>query len=416
MRLFSLTCGHTSLKSLFSNKYYLCYVAIRVLISLAATALAVSVGWHIYQATGNPIDLALVALAQVLPTWLFFIISGWVSDNFSRRNVIQVCLAINGLVYFALAVVMRGGDFDTDTVLALLFIYGCARAFYFPAMQSTLPVIVDKSILTRAVSNASTIWTVAMTAGPLVGGILLAWLDVGVYWLLGGLMLLAQVFGALLPPMKTEQKGGRSIHDLTLGIRFVWRNPLVFPSISLDLFIIMAGSVMTLLPIYAADILQLGPEGLGFLRAMPALGSVVSGIIIERFGHGGAAGRSLYVALAGFSLSILVFAVSETLWLSLLALFFYGFADMVSVIIRSSITHLATPDHLRGRVNAVNALFIVSSNELGDFRAGLAAGLMGAVPAAVVGSLCAFAVVAVGFWRSPTLRNLQKIEDIKTDD
>ncbi|HSG60550.1 MAG TPA: MFS transporter [Pseudomonadales bacterium] len=380
--------------------------------SLATTALAVAIGWHIYHATGNPIDLALVALMQVLPTWLFFLISGWASDNLSRRLVIQVSLAINALVFVLLALAMSHTVLDLHIILGLLFLFGCGRAFYFPAMQSTLPVIVEKKLLTTAVSNASTVWTVAMTAGPLIGGVLLAWLDVGIYWLLFGLMLMALGFASLLPRMSAAHKGGRSIKDLTMGIRFVWRNPLVFPSITLDLLIIMAGSVMTLLPIYAADILHLGPEGLGLLRAMPALGSVVSGLVVGRMGYGEYAGRSLYVALAGFSLSIMVFALSETLWLSLLALFAYGFADMISVIIRSSITHLATPDTLRGRVNAVNALFIVSSNELGDFRAGLMAGLLGAVPAALTGALCAFAVVSVGYWRSPELRRLKKVEDI----
>jgi MFS family permease len=400
---------------LFNNRPYLYYLAVRVLMSLASTALAVAVGWHIYQATGNPVDLAMVAFVQVLPTWLFFIVSGWVSDNVSRRRVIMICLAINAGVFALLAAELSSGAFQTNTILGLLFIYGCARAFYFPAMQSTLPVIIEKALLTKAVSNASTIWTVAMTVGPFVGGLLLGWLDVGIYWLLGALMLVALGCASCLPAMKATHKGGRSIKDLTKGVRFVWRNPLVFPSITLDLFIIMLGSVMTLLPIYAADILNLGPEGLGMLRAMPALGSVVSGIVIERLGYGAYAGRSLYVALAGFALSILVFALSKTLWLSLLALFAYGFADMVSVIIRSSITHLATPDDLRGRVNAVNALFIVSSNELGDFRAGLMAGVIGAVPAAVIGSFGAFIVVAVSYWRSPELRRLKKVEEIKED-
>jgi len=296
--------------------------------------------------------------------------------------------------------------------LLLLFVYGCARAFYFPAMQSVLPVIVSKQELSRAVSNASTIWTMAMTAGPLIGGFLLGWLDFGVYWLLVGLMLAGLVGASLMPMMKSEQKAGRSLKGLTLGISFVWRNPLVLPSISLDLFIIIAASVMTLLPIYAADILNLEPEGLGLLRAMPALGSVICGFLIERYGYGKFAGKSLFMALFGFALSVSVFAFSETLWLSLLALFFYGATDMVSVIIRSSITHMATPDHLRGRVNAVNALFIVSSNELGDFRAGMVAGLLGAVPTVALGAACAFVVVLVGYWRSPELRQLARVEDI----
>lgn len=401
---------------LLKNKAYLCYLSIRVLMSLTSTGLAVSIGWHVYQATGNAFDLALVALVQVLPTWLLFLLSGWIVDNVSRRLVILLCLLIKTLIFFVIALEMQGETFSLGRVLLLLFLFGCCRAFFFPAMQSTLPVIVDKKILTQAVSNSSTIWTIAMTSGPILGGVLLGQFDRGVYWLFVALLSSASVISYFLPKMHVQQRGGRSWQDLTMGIRFVWHDALVFPSITLDLFIIMMGSVMTLLPIYASDVLHLGPEGLGLLRSMPALGSVVSGLVIGQLGYGKHAGRSLFYALFAFAVSIMVFALSTTLWLSLMALFVYGFSDMVSVIIRSSITHLATPDFLRGRVNAVNSLFIVSSNELGDFRAGLVAGLFGAVPAAAIGSLCALLVAGVGLWRSPKLLALRHVEEIKTSN
>lgn len=401
----------TTLLSISGYRYYL---LVRVLMSLVATSLSISIGWHIYQLTGNAFDLAKVAMVQVLPTWLLFIVSGWVVDQISRARIIQLCMLIYVVVITALALEMSAEHFSVNKVLLLLFLFGCGRAFYFPAMQSILPTLVEKSLLTKAVSQSSTVWTIAMTTGPIVGGLVLEAFDKGVYWVLVALLCLSFLASLRLPNLMVKNRGGRSFSDLTLGIRFVWRDALVLPSISLDLFIIMFASVMALLPIYAADILHLGPDGLGLLRAMPALGSVVSGIVIGRIGYGKHAGNALFIALTGFATSVLVFSLSTTLWLSLLALFCYGFADMVSVVIRSSITHLATPDHLRGRVNAVNSLFIVSSNELGDFRAGLVAGFVGVVHAATLGALCAFGVVAMGYWRSKALRGLQKVEDIES--
>ena len=379
---------------------------------MSITSLAVSVGWHIYEATGNPMDLAFIGLTQIVPIWALFLVSGWVVDNAPRRRVLQVTILVQILTYATLAWMLRDGVQDVIWIYLLLLINSCARAFVGPSIQSILPGLVSKADLSQAVSVASTVWTAAMTAGPFLAGYLLHWFDVKVYWVIVVLMLGAFIAVSLLDEPARVKKAQREWRDVLQGIIFVWGNPLVFPSMAIDLFAIMMGSVMVLLPIYAMDILQVGPEGLGYMRAMPALGSVVAGLVISKLGHGPHSGRALFTALAAFTLSVVMFGLSELYWLSLLALFIYGASDMVSVVLRTSIIHLATPDDLRGRVNAVNSLFIASSNELGDLRGGAAAAWLGVVPAVMAGALCTGAVGAIAWWRSKDLRQLQSTDQI----
>lgn len=397
---------------LFKNKSFVLYLVIRVFLSLSVTSLSVAVGWHIYEATGNAMDLAFIGLTQIVPIWALFLMSGWVVDNAPRRRVLQVTIVTQTLVYLALAWALRGGVQDVGLIYICLLINSCARAFVGPSIQSILPGLIPKSDLPQAVSVASTVWTIATTIGPFVAGYLLLWFDVKVYWVIASLMLIAFIAVTLLDEPAMVKKAQREWRDVVQGVIFVWRNPLVFPSMAIDLFAVMMGSVMVLLPIYAMDILQVGPEGLGYMRAMPALGSVVAGVVISKFGHGPHSGRALFAALGVFSLSIAIFGVSELYWLSLLALFAYGASDMVSVVLRTSIVQLATPDELRGRVNAVNSLFIASSNELGDLRGGAVAAWLGAVPAVLVGAACTAGVGLIAWWRSKDLRRLQSTDDI----
>jgi MFS family permease len=397
---------------LLKNRSFVLYLALRVFLSLSVTTLAVSVGWHIYEATGNPMDLAFIGLTQIVPIWALFLVSGWVVDNVPRRRVLQITIVIQMLTYCALAWILRDGVQDVGWIYILLLINSCARAFVGPSIQSILPGLVSKAELSKAVSVASTVWTGAMTAGPFVAGYLLHWFDVQVYWVIVVLMIGALVSVSLLSEPAMVKTTRREWRDVVQGIVFVWGNPLVFPSMAVDLFAIMMGSVMVLLPIYAMDILQVGPEGLGYMRAMPALGSMLAGLVISRFGHGPHSGQALFLALVAFTLSIVVFGLSELYWLSLFALFVYGASDMVSVVLRTSIIHLATPDELRGRVNAVNSLFIASSNELGDLRGGAAAAWLGVVPAVLLGAACTAGVGLIAWWRSKDLRQLKSTEDI----
>jgi len=341
-----------------------------------------------------------------------FMVTGWVADNFSRRKVMMIAMAVQLSTYGGLAWLMRGGIDEVSLVYLMLFINSCSRAFIAPSMMAILPNVVEKKLISQAVSVASTVWQGAMTAGPFVAGLLLAAIDVNIYWVMMVFVALCLISISRLPELRAERKDTRKLSDVVEGIKFVWRDVYLYPSMALDLFIMMLGGVMALLPIYAMDILNVGPEGLGYMRAMPAVGSVVAGVFVSKFGYGGHAGRALFVALAIFSVSILGFALSETFWLTLLMLAIFGASDMISVIIRSSILHIATPDELRGRTNAVNALFISSSNEMSDFRAGAVAAWFGAVPAAVIGAASALVVAGVGYWRSKAMRELKSVDDI----
>ncbi len=378
--------------------------------------LSVAVGWHIYAATGNPFDLALVGLMQILPIAGLFILSGWVVDNLQRKHVMVGCAVLEGLVLVGLAISLGSGEFDRFVVFSLLFLNGIARAFYMPAVDSILPGIVSRDYLSRAVALTSTSWTAGSAAGPFVAGFLIAWMDTGIYPLLAVSCFVAAGMAMLLPSIVVRRPAGRGLAQMLDGIRYVYRNPLVLPSISLDLFIVLVGSVVALLPVYAIDVLHVGPEALGLMRAMPALGAVAAGILFARLPPMRHTGALLNTALAIFAVSIIVFAISGSLWLSLAALFVYGASDMVSVNVRSTIIQLATPDELRGRVNSVNALFIATSNDLGDFRAGTVATFLGPVATVLTGGIMAAGVVAGALLLFPTLRRLDRITDARHDE
>ncbi|MEM9532117.1 MAG: MFS transporter [Pseudomonadota bacterium] len=396
------------------NRAFLLYLASQVLATLASTMLSVAVGWHIYQATGDPFDLALVGLMQILPIAGLFIVSGWVVDNLQRKYILIACVALQSVVLVGLAVSLGSDEFSPVQVFGLLFLNGVARAFQMPASQSVLPGIVSQEYLSRAVAISSTVWTAGGTAGPFVAGFLVAWLDTHIYWLLALLTGTAGVLFAFLPALTVRRPSGRGMAQLLEGVRYVWRNPLVLPAISLDLLIVLVGSVVALLPIYASDVLNLGPEALGLMRAMPAVGALLAGIVLTRLPPVRSTGTLLFVSLAIFAMSIIVFALSGSLWLSLAALFVYGASDMVSVNVRLTTIQLATPDDLRGRVNSVNSLFISTSNDVGDFRAGAVAALIGPVATVTLGGVMAIGVVVAGYALAPALRRLDRITDAKT--
>lgn len=390
---------------------FILYLVSIALTTLASTMLSVAVGWHIYQATGDPFDLALVGLMQILPIAGLFMVSGWVVDNLQRKYVAIAACVLEGLVLLGLAASFSSDELNRLAVYSLLFLNGVARAFHMPATQSMLPGIVSKEGLSQAVAVSNVIWTAGGAAGPFAAGFLVAWFDTGVYRVLAVPCFVAATLYALMPAIAVRRSIGRGIKQILDGIHYVIRNPLVLPSISLDLAIVLVGSVMALLPIYAIDILQVGPEALGLMRAMPALGAVAAGILLARVPAMRHTGASLFAALAVFAVSIIVFAWSGNLLLSLVALFVLGASDMVSVNIRGTIIQLATPDELRGRVNAVNSLFIATSNDLGDFRAGAVAALLGPVATVLTGGVMAMAVACGGYFLFPKLRALDLVTD-----
>lgn len=388
------------------------YLLARVFMSLANTMLTVAIGWHLYQLTGDPYDLALVGLVQIIPVLLLFMVSGCVVDHFPRKRVLIICSLLEGFILLGLAGVMHSGDYDKNPIFLLLFLHGCVRAFFGPAQQAILPNLVTKEALPQAVAVTSTAWNVASTSGPFVAGLLLVWLDQDIYWALGVFALLGAALFFTLPRIAHTKPLGRGVGQVLEGISFIRANPIVLGSISLDLFAVMLGSVMALLPIYAVDILQVGADALGVMRGMPALGAVLVGIIMTRMTLDNT-GRSLFLALIIFALSILIFAFSTQYWLSLLALFIYGAADMVSVNIRSTLIQLATPDDLRGRVSAVNSIFIASSNKMGDYRAGAIASVIPATATVALGGLMTLVIAIGGYYCFPAIRKLRHMSELE---
>ncbi len=389
------------------------YLTARATSSLASTMLSVAIGWHLYQLTGDPFDLALVGLVQVVPILALFIITGWVVDNFPRKFILLACSLAETCILFGLAIVMTGDNIDKNTIFTLLFAHGCTRAFYSPSQQAILPNLVSRDALSKAVAISSTVWNIASTSGPFAAGLLIAWIDLNTYWILGLLTLVSTLLFSQLPRLAHVKSAGRGLDQILGGIRFIKQSPFVLGSISLDLFAVLLGSVMALLPVYASDILNVGPEALGILRGMPALGAAMVGIAMTKLPALRHSGIALFACLALFGVSIIVFAFSTSLWLSLAALWVYGGTDMVSVNIRSTLIQLATPDNLRGRVGAVNSIFIATSNELGDFRAGAVASILSPVATVTLGGLMACAVALGGYWLFPKIRHLDRLTDVE---
>ena len=265
-------------------------------------------------------------------------------DNVQRKYVLIASTALAAFVLLGLWTELGTKEFNRFSIFGLLLLNGVARAFHMPASQSVLPGIVPQAQLSRAVAVSSTAWTAAAAAGPFVAGLLIAWFDTGIYRVLATLVSIAALLYLFLPLTAVRRSVGRGLAQLLDGVRHVMKNKLVLPAISLDLLIVLVGSVVALLPIYAIDILQVGPEALGLMRAMPAVGAVTAGVLLSRLSGLRGTGRLLFASLLAFAVSIIVFALSGNLWLSLFALFVYGATDMVSVNVRMSIIQLATPD------------------------------------------------------------------------
>ena len=394
----------------FTGAFY-AFLGARILFSAIDTIIITSVGWHLYLQTKDPFDLALVGLFQVLPAYVFFIVSGWVVDQISRKTILVVATVIQVAVMVGLALVMQVDDFNKWHVFLLIMCVGSVKAFVSPAMQSILPNIVPAKKLTLALAITNTMWNAALMIGPVIAGLLLAIVDRQTYWILVLLCSAALVCFLLLPRIEAAEKGtNRRFSDLFKGITFLQSNQIVFGSLLLDLLVVLGGSVVALLPIFAADVLNVGAEGLGLLRAMPAIGAVMIGIYLSRYKNEFAeTGRTLFYALFVFSFSILLFASTSLLWVACVALFIYGASDMFSVVIRGGIVQHNTPNELRGRVSSINSIFISTSNQLGDFRAGAVAAALGPINTVFIGGATALVVTVWGYRYFPRLASMRSV-------
>ncbi len=387
--------------------------------ALVATGFAmqmatVAIGWQVYSVRENPLDLGLVGLAEFLPIPLLALPAGNLADRLPRRSIYAFMVIVDVAVFLGLFGITLAGAAHVWPFFALAFLTGVASAIGAPAGRALTPSLVPQEILLSALAQRSIAFQLSMVVGPAVGGILFAIQAELVYAVAIGLSLFALACVLALRRGRDPAADGAAAYgEVLAGVRLIRRTKVLLGAISLDLFAVLLGGAVALLPIFAKDILEVGPTGLGFLRTAPAVGSLLAAIAIARHPVRRRAGPTLFVVVAGFGASMVVFGLSRTMWLSMVALAFGGAFDLVSVVLRSTILPLVTPDELRGRVNAVENVFISASNELGAFESGVAAALVGAVPAVVIGGIATI-VVAGLWWRLfPSLVRVDRLDELR---
>jgi MFS family permease len=405
------TTATVGARKLLRDASFLLFLASRSLSRFSSQIAAVAIGWQIYDITGSAFQLGMVGLVQFVPTALLVFVAGHAADRFERKRVVQLCQIAEALTALFLAISTYAGYLDAVQIYIATFVIGIAGAFESPATSALLPLIAPRGSLQRATAVSSGAAQVATITGPALGGLAyvfapsLPYLIIVVFWLAGAVLT-----GFLRPAQQATLGHKGADDDLYAGVRFIRNNPAILGTISLDLFAVLLGGVVALLPIYARDILQTGPLGLGILRAAPAVGALFMTIVLARYTIDRHVGMRMFQAVIVFGAATVVFALSQWMWLSVISLAILGAADTVSVVIRFSLVQLATPDEMRGRVGAVNFLFINASNQLGQFESGVTAALFGAVPAAVLGGVGTIAIALLWMKLFPSLRKMERLE------
>ena len=386
-------------------------LAYRIFAMLSYQIVAVTVGWHIYEVTRNPFSLGLIGLAEVLPFFCVAPFAGYLVDHLPRRRLGMV--ACSGLVMTALVLTAVAHGWlpfhGVWPIYAAIALTGMVRAFLSPIYNALFARVLERTQYARGAGLGAVVFQAGMVAGPALGGVLVAWGGTGVaYGVAVGVSLIALGCLAALRVSEPVHTGPAApiFKSIAEGGRFVLGNRIMVGAMALDMFSVLLGGVVAMLPAFLHEILHHGPEGLGVLRAAPALGSVCVGLWLARRPLQRNAGRVLLFAVAGFGLCVIGFGLSSNFWLSAAILLFYGAFDGVSVVVRSTILQLATPEEMRGRVSSINGIFISSSNELGAFYAGTMAKLLGLVPAVVLGGFAVLSVAGITAWKNPTLRRL----------
>jgi MFS family permease len=406
----------------FASRDFRRYQMARGVAVLGAEAQAVAVAWQVYSITHRPLDLGYTGLALFLPGLFFLLPAGHAADRFDRRRILLVCFGLQLFCSVALMLLARNAAQSVHPIYAVLFVIGTARAFSGPAGTALTPHLVPEAHFVNAVTWNGAIFQFANVTGPAIGGLLftlpLAWLPPGfrlegagivyVFNLAALAWFLALVGSLHVRPGRMEHRAA-SLKVVLAGLQFLRSSPMLLGAISLDLFVMLLGGAVALMPIFARDILHAGPLGLGVLRAAPAAGAVTMSLLMARFPFRHRAGRRLFASVALFGAATVAFGLSHVMWLSLAALAVSGAADSISVIIRGSLLQLATPPEMRGRVSAVNSLFIGASNELGAFESGLTAQWWGAVRATILGGLGALAVAGLWTVLFPSLSHIDEL-------
>ena len=390
---------------------FLFFLLSRSLTRFASQIGAVAIGWQIYDLTGSAFELGMIGLVQFLPTALLVFVAGHTADKFERKRVVQLCQLAEAATALFLCWGSYGGWLTEVHIFVATFVLGMAGAFESPTIAALLPLIAPQGSLQRATALSSAAAQVATITGPALGGIAFAFAPGLPY----GIMLVFWLFSAVLTGgIKTTEpespKDAATADDIYAGVRFIRNNSAILGTISLDLFAVLFGGVTALLPIYARDILMAGPFGLGILRAAPAVGALVMTAVLARHAIDRRVGMRMFQSVIVFGVATVVFALSHWMWLSVLALAVLGAADTVSVVIRFSLVQLSTPNDMRGRVGAVNFLFINASNYLGQFESGVAAALFGTIASGVLGGVATVAVALMWMKLFPTLRDVERLE------
>ena len=394
----------------FRHRPFALYWSSRFFATFAAQILSVAVGWQVYDLTRDPLDLGLIGLVQFAPSLLLVLVTGAVADRFGRRLIMGTAIGVEALCALAILLLTLRGIGGVGPIFAILLVFGVARAFMAPASASLVANLVPPDTFANAVAWNSSAWQTATIVGPVAGGLLYGLSATTAYSCATLLMVVAAVLIFLVPkPPQRIVTERPTFEALFAGFRYIWREKVVLGAISLDLFAVLLSGATALLPIYARDILVLGPWGLGLLRAAPGVGAILVAVWLAGHPLRDHAGRILLVFVALFGVSTVVFGLSTVAWLSIVALALVGATDMVSVYIRETLLQLWTPDEVRGRVNAVNMVFLGASNELGEFRAGTMAALIGTVPAVVFGGVGAVAVAGLWGWLFPEMRRIRHL-------
>lgn len=397
---------------------FLSFLVARLGAVFAMQIQAVVVAWQVYDMTRDPLSLAYVGLAQFIPMLLLLLPAGDLVDRYDRKRILILSWLLQGGCSALLWWLSQRMDASVGQFYLVLALFGCGRAFTGPTLQSLLPQIVPRAQLAQAIAVNSMIMKIAVIGGPLLGGVLYAFGGSLAYAVCLAAFLVAAVLLTRVPVLFASGMTAQETsawRRFTAGIVYIRSRPVILGAISLDLFAVLLGGVVALLPIYAQDVLQVGPEGLGALRSAVAVGALLMGAWLSFRPLARRVGTAMFLGVALFGVANLVFALSTYFWLSFLALLVAGAADMISVYVRTTLIQLATPDEMRGRVSAVNMLFIGSSNELGEFRAGISAAWFGTVAAAVIGG--ASTLIVAGVWAAgfTSLRRIDRFDDVEAE-
>ena len=396
--------------AVFAHRDFRNFLIARFFATFTMMMMGVAVGWQVYNLTKSPFALGIVGLVQFVPAFLLTLPGGLAADRFERKRVIVFGLSLELIVAASMLAITLAPNPKVEMIYCVLTLIGIGRAFLAPAAQSFLPLLVPQEDFVRAVAWNSSVFQAASIAGPAAAGLLYLLGPAYVYGCAASCLLIAAILMAGIKARAIKRTANLSLADLFSGVKYVFSRQEILGAVSLDLFAVLFGGATALLPIYASDILHTGPWGLGLLRSAPAVGAAAVALRLAHHPIRTQAGKKLFGYVALFGVCTIIFGVSRSFWLSLVTLVVLGAADMISVVVRQTLVQIATPDAMRGRVSAVNLLFIGASNELGEFESGVTAAWFGTVRSVVIGGLGTLSVVGIWAWRFPILRKMDRLD------